>query len=61
MQWYLDKIGLAKTGDLSNDLADIRPVIFLRFGKIITTDEILPKWEPRWYRGDHHNISGRFP
>ena len=40
--------------------ADISPGNFQRCPKIIATDQILPKWELRWYRGDHQSISGKF-
>ena len=39
--------------DASNNLADISFGNFHRCSKIITTGQILPKWELKWYRGDH--------
>jgi len=46
-----------ETVDASNNLVDISLANFYRCAKIIATGIILPKWELRWYRGDHHRIS----
>ena len=45
-----------KAGYFSN-LADINPVIFLRFGKIITAGQILRLQPFPWYADDHQIIS----
>jgi hypothetical protein len=39
----MTRINKVRSVKISNDRADIGPVIFLRFGKIIATDEIYPK------------------
>ena len=51
---------MADFTDPSNDHANISLGKYQRCAKIITTDQILPEWGMKWYRGDYQSISAKY-